>query len=91
MEEEKIVLDENQEIEKNLLRDRAKKADDITDEKYNLCNKINRDMVEEYFSVIHKYLKEQENINEDVLNKAEAIEKFLKELQRKYEFITKEK
>lgn len=51
MEEEKIVLDENQEIEKNLLRDRAKKADDITDEKYNLCNKINRDMVEEYFTV----------------------------------------
>ena len=28
---------------------------------------------------------------EDVLNKAEAIEKSLKELQRKYEFITKEK
>ena len=47
--------------------------------------------IEEYFSVIHKYLKEQENINEDILNKAEAIEKFLKELQRKYEFITKEK
>ena len=47
--------------------------------------------IEEYFSVIHKYLKEQENIKEDVLNKAEAIEKFLKELQRKYEFITKEK
>ena len=35
--------------------------------------------IEEYFSVIHKYLKEQENINEDILNKAEAIEKFLKE------------
>ena len=35
--------------------------------------------IEEYFSVIHKYLKEQENINEDVLNKAQAIEKFLKE------------
>ena len=47
--------------------------------------------IEEFFSVIHKYLKEQENINEDILNKAEAIEKFLKELQRKYEFITKEK
>ena len=47
--------------------------------------------IEEYFSVIHKYLKEQENINEDILNKAEAIEKFLKELQRKYKFITKEK
>lgn len=46
---------------------------------------------DEYFSVIHKYLKEQENINEDILNKADAIEKFLKELQGKYEFITKEK
>ena len=31
------------------------------------------------------------SINEDILNKAEAIGKFLKELQRKYEFITKEK
>ena len=40
---------------------------------------------------IESYLKEQENINEDVLKKAEAIEKFLKELQRKYEFINKEK
>ena len=47
--------------------------------------------IEDYFSVIHKYLKEQKNINVDILNKAESIEKFLKELQRKYEFITKEK
>lgn len=47
--------------------------------------------IEDYFSIIHEYLTEQENINEDVLNKAEAIEKFLKELQRKYQFIPKEK
>ena len=45
----------------------------------------------EYFSVIHNYLKEQETIDEDILKKAEAIEKFLTEIEKKYEMITKEK
>jgi len=45
--------------------------------------------IEEYFSVIHKYLKEQENINEDILNKAEAIEKFLIWIYHKRKIMTR--
>ena len=52
---------------------------------------------EDYVDIIIRNKKELSKyfvvpmVDEDVLNKAEAIEKFLKELQRKYEFITKEK
>ena len=39
-----------QDINLNLLRERAKKADVITEEQFAQCNIINRDMIKEYFS-----------------------------------------
>ena len=39
-----------QDINLNLLRERAKKADVITEEQFAQCNVINRDMIKEYFS-----------------------------------------
>ena len=42
----------DREVKKNMLKDRAKKADDITDEMFEKCNKENRDMYKEYFSVM---------------------------------------
>ncbi len=39
------------EIDLHQLRDRAEKLEDITDEKWNLVLKENKDLVEEYFSV----------------------------------------
>lgn len=38
-------------IDKHMLRDRADKLDEITDEKWNLTNKENRELVEEYLKV----------------------------------------
>lgn len=51
MEKEKeIVENVSKEIKKNMIRDRAKKLDEIDDEKWNLVNKENKDMVEEFLS-----------------------------------------
>ncbi len=46
---------------------------------------------EEYFKDIHNYLKNQKNIDKKLLDKADSIERFLSEIQRKYENIYKEK
>ena len=46
---------------------------------------------EEYFKDIHNYLKEQKDIDKKLLDKADSIERFLSEIQRKYESIFKEK
>ena len=46
---------------------------------------------EEYFKDIHNYLKEQKYIDKKLLDKADSIERFLSEIQRKYESIFKEK
>lgn len=40
------------EVKKNMLKERAKKADDITDEMFEKCNKENREMYKEFFSVM---------------------------------------
>lgn len=40
---------ENVEIKKNMLRDRAKRMDDITDEMFDSCNPINVEMVDDFF------------------------------------------
>lgn len=45
----------------------------------------------EYFKEIHNYLSKQENIDKALLNKANSIERFLSEIGRKYESISKEK
>lgn len=42
---------------------------------------------EEYFKDIHDYLKNQKDIDKKLLDKANSIERFLSEIQRKYESI----
>ncbi len=46
---------------------------------------------EEYFKDIHNYLKNQKDIDKKLLDKADSIERFLSEIQRKYENVYKEK
>lgn len=46
---------------------------------------------EEYFKDIHNYLKNQKNIDKKLLDKADSVERFLSEIQRKYENVYKEK
>ena len=46
---------------------------------------------EEYFKDIHNYLKNQKDIDKKLLDKADSIERFLVEIQRKYENVYKEK
>lgn len=46
------------EIQKNMLKERAKKAEDVTDGQYKKCNPINKNMVEEYFQVNQQLSKE---------------------------------
>ena len=46
---------------------------------------------EEYFKDIHNYLKNQKDIDKKILDKADSIERFLSEIQRKYENVYKEK
>ena len=45
----------------------------------------------EYFEVIHNYLRNQKDMDKDILDKANSIERFLSEIERKYESISKEK
>ena len=45
----------------------------------------------EYFKEIHDYLNKQDNIDKALLDKANSIEKFLSEIERKCESISKEK
>lgn len=45
----------------------------------------------EAFKEIRKYLDNQKNIDEKVLNKATAIERYLSEIERKYESFSIEK
>ena len=40
---------------------------------------------------IHEYLKSQSNVDEKLLRKADSIERFISEIERKYESILKEK
>ena len=45
----------------------------------------------EYFKDIQEFLNKQDNIDKTLLNKANAIEKFLSEIERKYESPFKKK
>ena len=47
--------------------------------------------IEEYFKVIHDYLKKQKKIDESILKKADSIELFLSQIERKYENLYREK
>ena len=45
----------------------------------------------EYFNDIYNYLKKQKDIDKSILDKADSIDRFLSEIERKYESISKEK
>ena len=45
----------------------------------------------EYFKEIHSYLNKQDNIDKSLLDKADSIERYLSEIEKKYESILKEK
>ena len=45
----------------------------------------------EYFKEIHNYLNKQDNIDKSLLDKADSIERYLSEIEKKYESILKEK
>ena len=50
--EQKEIKLKDVEVKKNMLKARAKKADDITDEMFEKCNKENKEMYKEFFSVM---------------------------------------
>lgn len=61
-EDEVIEIDfKNRTVKLNMLKKRAKKAPDITEEIWQLCNKENRDMYDEYFAT-QKQLSEDTRI-----------------------------
>lgn len=45
----------------------------------------------EYFKEIHNYLNKQDNVDKSLLDKADSIERYLSEIEKKYESILKEK
>ncbi len=67
-------------------RNEQKHLEYIIDQKRHIAMDI-----KEYFKDIHEYLNNQSNIDESLLNKANSIEKYLSEIERKYESISKEK
>lgn len=47
--------------------------------------------IKEYLEEIYNYLKKQNNIDRKLLNKGDIIERFLKNIERKYGSLFKEK
>ena len=47
--------------------------------------------IKDYYKDIHEYLKKQKDIDKSLLDKADSIERFISEIERKYESISKEK
>ena len=47
--------------------------------------------IEEYFKSIREYLDKQKDIDKSLLDNADSIERFISEIERKYESISKEK
>ena len=85
-EEEIIVSYEMYDKKINELKEELKYAEFIIDQKRHVAMDI-----EEYFKSIREYLDSQKDIDKDLLDKSDAIEKFIFEIERKYESISKEK
>lgn len=47
--------------------------------------------IKEYFEEIYNYFKKQDNIDRKLLNKSDIIERLLKNIERKYGSLFKEK
>ena len=67
-------------------REEVKHAEFIIDQKRHVAMDT-----KEYFNEIHDYLKKQKDIDKSLLDKADSIERYLSEIERKYESISKEK
>ena len=85
-EEEIIVSYEMYDKKIRDMKEEVKYAEFVIDQKRHLAMDI-----EEYFKDIHDYLKKQNNIDKELLKKADSIDKFLSEIEKKYESISKEK
>ena len=85
-EEEIIVSYEMYDKKIKDMKEEVKYAEYIIDLKRHLAMDI-----EDYFKDIHDYLKKQENIDKELLKKADSIDKFISEIEKKYESISKEK
>ena len=68
------------------IEEELKYAEFIVDQKRHIAMDI-----KEYFEIIHNYLKDQKDTNKDILDKADSIEKYLSEIEKKYKRISKEK
>ena len=67
-------------------REEVKHAEFIIDQKRHVAMDT-----KECFKDIHDYLKKQKDIDKSLLDKADSIERYLSEIERKYESISKEK
>ena len=85
-EEEIIVSYEMYDKKIRDMKEEVKYAEFVIDQKIHLAMDI-----EDYFKDIHDYLKKQNNIDKELLKKADSIDKFLSEIEKKYESISKEK
>lgn len=85
-EEEIIVSYEMYDKKIREFKEEIKHAEFIIDQKRHIAMDI-----EEYFKDIHEYLKSQSKVDEKLLSKADSIERFISEIERKYESILKEK
>ena len=85
-EEEIIVSYEMYDKKINELKEELKYAEFIIDQKRHIAMDI-----EDYYKDIHEYLKKQKDIDKSLLDKADSIERFISEIERKYESISKEK
>ena len=85
-EEEIIVRYEMYDKKIKDMKEEVKYAEFVIDQKRHLAMDI-----EDYFKDIHDYLKKQDNIDKELLKKADSIDKFISEIEKKYESISKEK
>ena len=70
----------------NELKEELKYAEFIIEQKRHIAMDI-----EDYYKDIYEYLKKQKDIDKSLLDKADSIERFISEIERKYESISKEK
>ncbi len=66
----------------NELKEELKYAEFIINQKRHIAMDI-----EEYFKSIREYLDKQKDIDKSLLNNADSIERFISEIERKYESI----
>ena len=85
-EEEIIVSYEMYDKKIRDMKEEVKYAEFVIDQKRHLAMDI-----EDCFKDIHDYLKKQEDIDKELLKKADSIDKFISEIEKKYESISKEK